>query len=115
MTIMSPFLLTSLYQIRGPNRPGDVRAIRPPGSVHEEVLPVGTDRDQPVEVGAEDGGVAVLEAGQHVFIGVTEGVFEAVRYQRDGGCDGVQKGLDGGRFRSMMGDFQDVGVEILTL
>jgi hypothetical protein len=54
--------------------------------------------------------VTILEAGEDIFVGMAEGVFESVGDDCDGRGDRVEEGLGRGRFRSMMAYFEDVGM-----
>ena len=71
-------LLCLLYQIRGPNRPGRRSAIRPPWSVHHEVLSIGPDRNEAIKIRAQNGRMPVMKAGKDVFVRVSEGILEAI-------------------------------------
>ena len=42
------------------------------------MLSVSADGDEAVKVGTQDGGVAKVQTGEHVFVGMAEGVVQAV-------------------------------------
>jgi len=84
----------------------------PPLGLEPKAAAVGAGGHAAVEIGSKNGSMPGLQARKHIWVGVTEGVFKSCRNQGDGGRYGIEEGLRAGSARAVVGDFEDVGMEV---
>src|ERR1700678_583765 len=76
---------------------------------------VGANRDQAIQIGAENFGPVGAQALQHLGVWMPEGVFKTVRDQGEHGRNGVQKRIDAGGVAAVVPHLENVGAELLPV
>jgi hypothetical protein len=72
-------------------------------------LPIGANRNQSFEIGAQDGGPMPGQPFEHLGVRVMERIRESVRYHGKCGGDCVKKWLDAGCVAAVVTDLEHVG------